>query len=136
MMVDLKHQLQIPKFITETKARPDFIIFSRTAKCLGIVELTVPYEDRMEVAHELKRSKYQELKESCERNNWSVAIWPVEVGVRGFISSSIYQVLKALAITGKKRKECIKAMSKEAERCSRILWSMHRVPNWGGEKAN
>ena len=131
--MDLKHQLQIPTFITETRARPDMIIYSRTARCVGIVELTVPYEDRMEVSNELKRSKYEELKESCERNNWSVALWPVEVGVRGFVGASISQVLKALAITGKKRKECITAVSKEAERCSRTLWNMHRIPRWGAE---
>ena len=87
------------------------------------------------VANELKRSKYEELKTACEANRWSVVIWPVEVGVRGFISPSLIHALKALGITGKKRKECIKAMSSEAERCSRILWSMHRVPIWGRDQA-
>ena len=134
MIVDVEQQLQIPKFITDTRARPDMIIFSRTAHCLGILELTVPYEDRMEVANELKRSKYEELKTACEANSWSVVIWPVEVGVRGFISPSLIHALKALGITGKKRKDCIKAMSSEAERSSRILWSMHRVPNWGRDQ--
>ena len=96
-----------------------------------MLELTVPFEDRMEVANELKRSSYDELKTACEANGWRVTLWPFEVGVRGFISPSLHQVLKALGITGKKRKECIRAMSAEAERSSRILWSMHRVPNWG-----
>ena len=101
---------------------------------IGMIELTVPYEDRMEVANELKRSKYEDLKRSCEENNWKVALWPVEVGVRGFTGASLAQVLKELGVVGKKRRDCIKRMSSEAEAGSRILWGMHRVPEWGRQE--
>ena len=141
MMVDLKNspedeKYQFPKFIATTRKRPDMIIYSKATRCLGMVELTVPFEDRMEVANELKRSSYEELKTACEANGWRVSLWPVEVGARGFISPSLHQALKSFGITGRKRRDCIKAMSSEAERSSRILWSMHKVPSWGWSKAS
>ena len=135
LLVDLEKKLKIPQFIAETTKRPDLIIYSKATKCIGMVELTVPYEDRMEVANELKRSKYEELRQACERNNWKTRIWPVEVGARGFVGFTAAQVLKELGITGRKRTDCIKKMSSEAERCSRVLWNMHRVPQWGHQRS-
>ena len=140
MKVDLKNspedeKYQFPKFIATTRKRPDLIVYSKATRCLGMVELTIPFEDRMEVANELKRSSYEELKTACEANGWRVSLWPVEVGARGFISPSLHQALKSFGITGRKRRECIKAMSSEAERSSRILWSLHKVPSWGQSKS-
>ncbi len=69
MTVDLEKQLKIPTHITQSKLRPDIILVSEATKQLILLELTVPWEERMEV-QERKREKYQELVEDCWRNRW------------------------------------------------------------------
>ncbi len=68
MTVDLERQLKIPTHITQSKLRPDIILVSEATKQLILLELTVPWEERMEEAQERKREKYQELVDDCQRN--------------------------------------------------------------------
>ena len=49
-----------------------------------LVELTVPWEDRIEDANEPKRAKYAELVSECRSKGWKARGEPVEVGCRGF----------------------------------------------------
>ena len=55
LTADLEASLKIPREICDTNLRPDLIIVSRKTKQIGIVELTVPNEDRIEVSGEIKR---------------------------------------------------------------------------------
>ena len=41
--------------------RPDIIIVSSKSKQMGIVELTVPIEERIEISGQLKRNKYERI---------------------------------------------------------------------------
>ncbi|KAK7930596.1 hypothetical protein WMY93_006991 [Mugilogobius chulae] len=50
-----------------------------------MLELTVPWEERMEEANERKSDKYEELKSNCQNRGWRAKCWPVEVGCRGFV---------------------------------------------------
>ena len=50
-----------PSIIKEIRLRPDIVIHSASTQQLIIVELTVPYENRMEEAHIYKREKYMNL---------------------------------------------------------------------------
>jgi len=50
---------------------------------LILLELTVPWEERVEEAQERKRAKYQELVEDCRKNGWRTRCMHVEVGSRG-----------------------------------------------------
>ena len=52
--VDLNGKLKIPSSITITDLRPDMVLISESTRQLGIIELTVPNENRIEVAGELK----------------------------------------------------------------------------------
>ena len=54
LLVDLKRQLRFPKDIVPTNLRPDIVIFSKESKVCVIMELTVPWEERIEEAHERK----------------------------------------------------------------------------------
>jgi hypothetical protein len=61
MLVDLRKKLVIPPEITETILRTDIVIMSRKTKDIVLLELTIPWEESAESAHEHKRAKYQEL---------------------------------------------------------------------------
>ena len=76
--VDLGKQLKFPSRITSTRLRPDMIIVSDSTKQLIILELTVPWEERMDEANERKRSKYQELVDECRRQGWKTICEPLE----------------------------------------------------------
>ena len=45
-------ETQIPAEICVTSLRPDIMVISRSSRQIGIVELTVPNEDRIEVSGE------------------------------------------------------------------------------------
>ena len=85
MRVDLDKQLVFPTEITQTSLRPDIVMWSTAANKVLIIELTVPWEEGIPVAHEFKRSKYSDLAEECRGGGWSATIHPVEVGCRGFV---------------------------------------------------
>ena len=59
MTVDLDEKLKIPESDAITNLRPDMIVVSRETKQMAIIELTVSSEERIEVAGEMKRSKYE-----------------------------------------------------------------------------
>lgn len=80
MTVDLDRQPKIPAHITQTMLKPDVILVSESTKQFILLELTVPWEERMEEAQERKRGKYEELLEACRGNGWKTRCMPVEVG--------------------------------------------------------
>ncbi|KAK3735731.1 hypothetical protein RRG08_024527 [Elysia crispata] len=58
---DLSADLPDPCIIKETRLRPDIVIHSASMQQLIMVELIVPYENRIEEAHIYKREKYLNL---------------------------------------------------------------------------
>ncbi|XP_053376493.1 uncharacterized protein LOC128547531 [Mercenaria mercenaria] len=56
---DLKKQLKFPQEITVTHLRPDVVLWSASTKQVVMVELTVPWEERIEGSFERKLIKYQ-----------------------------------------------------------------------------
>ena len=129
MEVDLDKRLVFPMQIVTTRLRPDIIIWSESPKMVVMVELTVPWEERMAEATERKRGKYQELVEQCQEQGWRAWCLPVEVGARGFAGGSLWRTLKTLGITGRSQKNIIDNSCQEAERSSRWLW-LRREERW------
>lgn len=80
LQIDLGRQLKFPGYIAATSLRPDIVLTSVATKQVVILELTVPWKDRIEEAHERKRSKYAELSTECRNNGWKTRCEPVEVG--------------------------------------------------------
>ncbi len=76
------------------------IVTSEVLKQLIMLELTVPWEERIEEANERKRAKYQELVEECRERGWRTFYEPIEVGCRGFAGRSLCKVLSRLGVTG------------------------------------
>ena len=75
--------------IKETRLRPAILIHSASTQLI-MVELTVPYENRMEEAHIYKRGKYMNLTKELENAGYKAAVMPVEVSARGFVGSSVF----------------------------------------------
>ena len=94
---DLPERDSHPSIIKETRLRPDIVIHSASVQQLIMVELTVPYENRMEEAHISKKEKYMNLTKELENAGYKAVVMPVEVGVRGFVD-----LLTKLSICGNK----------------------------------
>ena len=131
MTVDLDTSLKIPVEICITNLRPDLIVVSKETKQVGIVELTVPNEDRIEVSGEIKRLKYEKIANEGRLNGWSVRIWAVEVGCRGFPAVSMSTFMKDLGYQGSYKKKAIERVSQAAEQASHSLWKASHYKEWG-----
>jgi ribA/ribD-fused uncharacterized protein len=129
LLVDLKPQLVFPPEITSTTSRPDMVIWSRKTKTVIIIELTVPWEENMEAAHERKMLKYQELTSECREKGWKTWCMAIEVGCRGFAGQSLWRCARMLGITGKQRKDLVRNAEKQAEESSRWIWNK-REDQW------
>ena len=122
LQVDIGERLVFPADIAETAQRPDMVITSRSTKTLILVELTVPWEDRIEVSHELKQAKYDDLVTQARQNGWHATCFSIEAGCRGFPAKSVSWMLKTLGIPSTKRKKAIVDVGRMAERSSRWIW--------------
>lgn len=127
-------QLKFPQHIATTTLRPDILLVSEATKNIVLLELTVPWEDRLEEAHERKMAKYEELVRDCRKQGWKARCMPIEVGCRGFAGQSLYKALSALGINGVARRRAIKNTTEAAEKASRWLWIRRGGP-WGGANA-
>ncbi|KAI4892962.1 hypothetical protein NFI96_004432 [Prochilodus magdalenae] len=122
LRVDLGRQLKFPEYVTSTTLRPDVVLTSVSSKQVLLVELTVPWEDRMEEGNERKRLKYDELVGDCRRKGWKARCEPIEVGCRGFAARSLCKIYTLLGITGAAKRKAIKSTTEAAERASRWIW--------------
>lgn len=134
LSVDLEKQLKFPQHIVSTTLRPDILLVSESSKNIIIMELTVPWEDRLGEAHERKRTKYDNLVTSCREQGWKARCMPIEVGCRGFVGHSLHKALSTLGITGGARSRAIKNITEAAEKASRWLWIRRGGP-WGQANA-
>ena len=75
-----------PGHIAITSLRPDLIVFSNSMKRIIIIELTCPCEENMESLHSIKLSKYLPLVDVIRRSGWSVDLFAIEMGARGYCS--------------------------------------------------
>ena len=130
MIVDLGKKLKFPEEIAHTTLRPDIVIWSKTPKQVILVELTVPWEERVDEAYEIKKTKYEDLANICRDRGWKTWIFPVEVGCRGFPSQSVWKMMGAAGIKGRTRKSAVHVLGKAAERASSWLWLRRKEPMW------
>ncbi|GFO05023.1 reverse transcriptase [Plakobranchus ocellatus] len=120
---DLPEWERHPDVIRKTALRPDIVIHSASTQQIIMVELTFPYESRMEEAHAFKEAKYLELTKELKKDGYEAKVMPVEIGARGFVGSSAYGLLSKLSIGGKKRTKALRLLAETAENSSRWIWS-------------
>lgn len=126
---DVGSRLVFPREVAETLLRPDLLIKSTSKKILILVELTVPWEERVAVAHELKVTKYEHLVYEARQNGWFLYNLPVEVGCRGFVCKSLSFMWRVLGLSPRMIRKVNSKIVKETESCSRWLWLM-RNSSW------
>ncbi|GFN82461.1 poly [ADP-ribose] polymerase [Plakobranchus ocellatus] len=95
---DLPEWERHPDVIRKTALRPDIVIHSASTQQIIMVELTVPYESRMEEAHAFKEAKYLELTKELKKDGYEAKVMPVEIGAKGFVGFSAYGLLSKLSI--------------------------------------
>ena len=134
LAADLDGNLKFPKQVADTNQRPDMILSSESTKRMGLIELTVPSEDRVEVSGELKKAKYAPLQEQGKVKGWNVRVWAVEVGCKGFPAASMASFLKDIGIAGGERNRQLKKIGEEAMNSSRRVWNWSHFTQWGKEK--
>lgn len=94
-----------------------------------LIELTVPWEERMEEARERKLRKYQALIFESQGKGWKAWNLLVEVGCRGFAGKSLWRALGLLETEGPVRKRLVANITKQAEAASQWIW-IKRNERW------
>ena len=134
LQIDLNKHVKIPKDILETNLRPDLVVTSEKKKMLGMMELTVPYEDRIEVSREMKRGKYQKIVDAGESKGWKVTLWTVEVGCRGFPGNSLNNYLRDIGFSGSERTKQLKRIGEITQSASNSIWKWSHFKKWGAQE--
>ena len=95
-----------------------------------LIELTCPCEENMEAWHNAKVNKYLPLKSVIENNDWSVDLFAVEVGARGYCSRSVLCCFKSLELRNCIINTTIKQISKCSMECSFSIWVARNNKTW------
>ena len=97
---DIKTSLQFPVHIIQTEKRPDIVAWSDSKKSVLLIELTVPWEENREEAHEWRKNRYETLRADWVEKGWMCPMIPIEVGCRGSLGNSVILFLSKIGITG------------------------------------
>ena len=124
--VDLDDQITFPSEIAITELRPDMVLWSCSAKYVILGELTVPWEENIQTAHEFKALKYTDLVNSCKERGWKVEHYPVEVGCRGYAPRSLHTFLTMLGLARRKRRRLVEELLTTATRSSAWIWNKYQ----------
>ncbi|GFN80235.1 reverse transcriptase [Plakobranchus ocellatus] len=91
-----------------------------------MVELTVPYESRMEEALALTEGKYLDMTKDLIKDGYEAKVMSVEIGASGFMGSSAYGLLSKLSICGNKRTKALRILAETADNSPRWIWSRRK----------
>ena len=80
-----------PFWICSTDLKPDCVIFSMhmQSKICVILEMTVPMDVNIEKWHSVKLEKYQVDIQQDTDKDWSIYVYPIEVGARSLIDNRV-----------------------------------------------
>ena len=123
---DLGGMMAFPQHIVITNLRPDIVVWSDQGKEVLLVELTVPWEENMEVAHERKMTKYDTLRMEIEAKGWKCKVLPVEMGCRGYASRTLIAYLRGIGLSASEIKKTTKVLEAAAESASSWIWQASR----------
>ena len=122
-----------PKAISNKDLQADIVLLSRANLKIIVVELSIPHESWMDLSHEYKDSKYEDLKKELEKEEYSVIVKVVEIGARGFVAGTLYQFLSQIGIKGRNRAECMKHHIEITENSSMWIWNKRNIL-WNNSK--
>ena len=124
-----------PSDIYCTGERPDIVIWSPSKKKSIIVELTCPAEEGIENAKIRKETKYLPLISEIKRQKkYTVDFMTIEVGVRGFIATSVKKCFAALGLPKQKTVRVCKKLSFISACCSHTIFLAATSKFWDENK--
>ncbi|CAC5421781.1 unnamed protein product [Mytilus coruscus] len=112
---DIQQRMSFPAEIAATSLRPDMVLWSQGTRQTVLLELTVPWEERMDEAHERKMAKYQQLVTDCQQLGWRTWCFTIEEGCRGFAGLTVWQALRTLGVEGAEGKKLFSEVYRQAE---------------------
>lgn len=116
MRVNLDKQLIFPENITSTSLRLRTILFSDKSKQLVMLELTVPWEERLEEASEKRDGHTQSWWKNAMDGGSVLDVCPLKWGVGA--SQEVCRACSLLGITGAHKRKAINMFSGVAEKAS------------------
>ena len=84
----------------------------------------------MEAWHQKKYIKYDPICEAMKLNGWQVHLFPVEVGARGYCSTSVKSCLFRLGFSNKVVKSALKSLSVASIKASFYVWQSRDSFEW------
>ena len=126
----ISNPYNIPHDIVVTAFRPDIFLYSYTGKKCILVELTVPFEDRVFIAAEGKARKYKDLQYQIISAGYDCRIYTVEVGCRGNYAASLHDCLMDLGFPRKHANRVCRSAKTAPLRCSCYIYLKRTCPIW------
>ena len=124
----------LPPNIVPTAQRPDIIIINNTKKAVHIIELTSPFENNIQKAHDLKMSRYENLQSDIAQEGYTCYLNCIEIGSRGLVTADnmnrLGKSFKFLSGKSSTVKQFSRELSKIAIICSYSIWNARNEPNW------
>ena len=109
--------------------RPDIVLYN--PKTVVLVELTVPFYERMSEAKQRKEDKYEELIEEIAASGTKAELHAMEVGTRGIIRKSSFSWFKDISSFCRKYLfQLKKSVCNKVLCCSYALWSKRDSTEW------
>ena len=100
------------------------MLVSSSTDAIILVELTVPWEDRLQYSNALKADKYADLSMDPEVKEYQTDRFPMEVGAKGVVGRSTYTFLPKIGLSNRERTKAMTRMSEAAETASFWIWHM------------
>eukprot|EP00884_Botryococcus_braunii_P007337 jgi/Botrbrau1/16604/Bobra.0068s0032.1 len=121
---------QIPHSIVVTALRPDIFTYSASARKCILIELTVPFEDRVFIAAAGKANKYFELQTQIISAGYECELYVVEIGCRGNYAASLHHCLTQLELPRRHARRVCSCATKTALSCSYYIFLKRNNSLW------
>lgn len=82
----------------------------------------MPWEDRIAISHELKKTKYQDLIGEASIKGWNAVLFPIEVGCHSFPATSVCCLLQKTELEPRRLRKAAGEVAVAAETSLRWLW--------------
>lgn len=122
--MDLGSQLKVLQHLAENSLGSHIVLLSETRKAIVMLELTVPWAECMEEAHEWKKGKYDALSVTSTGKAGRQGPCQWRLGVDA-LQDSLCRAYMALGITGERRMRAIYNNTEVAKKASGCRGKIH-----------
>ena len=104
----------------------------RPKPSITIIELTCPWEERLDQAREHKTEKYSALIQDIKEAGHPVQFIPIEIGVRGIVNKQNKESITQIAYftTGQTAKKLTQHLSRQAVIASYYIFLNRNETDW------